>query len=72
MSVEPHVAKSMRAFLRRLGFQSPSVKMCKSVSGEYVVTAYDPVDRYYFCRSYTIEEMECIIRANCLFWRFLK
>ena len=66
------VASSMRAFMRRLGFQSPSVKQSKDVPGMFVVTAYDPVDRYNFCRSYSLDELKCILRASNIFWRYIK
>jgi hypothetical protein len=39
---------------------------------QYVVTAYDPVERYNFCRSYTLEEIKCITHASKIFWRFIK
>lgn len=55
-----YVVTSMRAFMRRLGFQSPSVKQSKDVPGMFVITAYDPVDRYNFCRSYSLDELKCI------------
>ena len=63
---------TMRAFMRRLGLHSPSVKQSKDVPGQYVVTAYDPVERYNFCRSYTLEEIKCITHASKIFWRFIK
>lgn len=69
---QPQVAKTMRAFMRRLGFQSPSVKQSKDIPGQWIVTAYDPVDRYNFCRSYTLEDLKCITHANLIFWRFIK
>ena len=67
-----YVATSMRAFMCRLGFQSSSVKQSKDVPGMFVVTAYDPVDRYNFCRSYTIEDIRCIVHASDIFWRYIK
>ena len=69
---QPPVMRTMRAFMRRLGFQSPSVKESKDVPGQWIVTAYDPVDRYYFCRSYTLEEIKCITHASNIFWRYIK
>lgn len=69
---EPGCFSRMRAFMRRLGFHSPSIKKSKDVPGVYVLTAYDPVDRYYFCRSYTVEDIECIGHANDIFWRYIK
>lgn len=69
---QPQVAQTIRAFMRRLGFQSPSVKQSKDVPGQWIVTAYDPVDRYNFCRSYTLEDLKCIAHANLIFWRFIK
>ena len=33
----------------------------------FVVTAYDPVDRYNFCRSYTVEDIRCIVHASDIF-----
>ena len=69
---ESSPCRSMRAFLRRLGFQSPSIKQSKDVPGMFVVTAYDPIDRYNFCRSYTIEDIRCIVHASDIFWRFIK
>lgn len=64
--------RTMRTFMRRLGFHSVSVRKSKDVPGMYVVSAYDPVDRYYFCRSYTLEELKCITHASKIFWRYIK
>lgn len=69
---QPPVIRTMRAFMRRLGFHSPSVKQSKDVPGQWIVTAYDPVDRYNFCRSYTLEDLKCITRANLIFWKYIK
>lgn len=70
--MDPSPCCTMRAFMRRLGFHSPSVRRSKDVPGQYVVTAYDPVERYNFCRSYTLEEIKCITHASKIFWRFIK
>lgn len=70
--MDPSPCRTMRAFMRRLGFRSPSVKQSKDVPGQYVVTAYDPVERYNFCRSYTLEEIKCITHASKIFWRYIK
>lgn len=69
---QPSCASTMRCFMRRLGFQSPSVKKSSDVPGQWIVTAYDPVEHYNFCRSYTLDELECITRANLIFWRYIK
>lgn len=70
--MDPSPCRNMRAFMRRLGFQSPSVRRSKDVPGRWIVTAYDPVERYNFCRSYTLEEIKCITHASNIFWRFIK
>jgi hypothetical protein len=69
---EPSSCRSMRALLRRLGFQSPSIKQSKDVPGMFVVTAYDPIDCYNFCRSYTVEDIRSITHASDIFWRYIK
>lgn len=69
---QPTCATTMRSVMRRLGFQSPSVKKSPDVPGQWIVTAYDPVEHYNFCRSYTLEEMTCITTANQIFWRYIK
>lgn len=38
----------------------------------FVITAYDPVDRYNFCRCYSLDELKCILRASDIFWRYIK
>lgn len=70
--MDPSACRTMRSFMRRLGFQSPSVRRSKDVPGYWVVTGYDPVDRYNFCRSYTLEELHCITHASKIFWRYIK
>lgn len=67
----PH-AWSMRKIMRRLGFQSPSIKRAKDVPDMFVVTAYDPVDHYNFCRSYSNDDLRCITRCFNIFWRYIK
>lgn len=69
---EPSPCRSMRALLRRLGFQSPSIKQSKDAPGMFVVTAYDPIDCYNFCRSYTVEDIRSITHASDIFWRYIK
>lgn len=70
--MDESACRTMRSFMRRLGFHSASVRKSKDVPDMYVVSAYDPVDRYYFCRSYTLEELKCITHASKIFWRYIK
>lgn len=65
------VSSTFRSMMRRLGFDSPSVK-CSDVDGFFVVTAYDPIEFKYFCRSYSLEDLEAITRSSDIFWRFIK
>lgn len=69
---EPAPCRSMRRIMRRLGFDSPTIKRAKDVPDMFVVTAYDPIDCYNFCRSYTLEDIRCIARASDIFWRYIK
>lgn len=55
-----------------LVFQSPSIKQAKDVPDMFVVTAYDPVDHYNFCRSYSNDDLRCITRCFDIFWRYIK
>lgn len=65
-------AYSMRKIMWRLGFQSPSIKRAKDVPDMFVVTAYDPVEHYNFCRSYSNDDLRCITRCFDIFWRYIK
>lgn len=65
-------AYSMRKIMRRLGFQSPSIKRAKDVPDMFVVTAYDPIDCYDFCRPYSNDDLRCITRCFDIFWRYIK
>lgn len=69
---QPPSANNLRKIMRRLGFHSPSVKLAKDVPGMYIVTGYDPVDRYSFCRSYSADDIKCITRCFDIFWRYIK
>lgn len=68
----PPCCRSLRRLLLRLGFDSPSIKNAADVPGMYVVTAYDPVECRNFCRSYTVEDIQCICRCFDIFWRYIK
>lgn len=72
LSTDPGSAKSVRSLMRKLGFQSPTIKKAKDVPGVFVLTAYDPVDNYYFCQSYSEADLRCIAHANLIFWRYVK
>lgn len=71
-NVYRYVTSNFRKHMRRLGFVECSVCKAPDLDDMVIVTAYDPVDCKHFCRSYTLDDLQCILHANNIFWRYLK
>lgn len=65
------VSKGMRRLMSRLGFEAPCVKL-SDVDNQLVVVGYDPFNSKHFCRSYTLDDLEAILHASNVFWRYIK
>lgn len=70
-----NLSRSLRAMLTNQGFKS---SVCYTeVEGRgpgFVVALIDPVDpnSVFFCRFYTVDEVETITTAQRIFWRYVK
>jgi len=70
-NVYRYVTSNFRKHMRRLGYTD--VTICKAQDlDRLIVTAYDPVDCKHFCRPYTLDDLQCILHANNIFWRYIK
>ena len=68
-------ASNLRTMLRRQGFESSFRfhKVDDNLEG-FVVSIVDPVepDETFFCRFLTVDEINLVLKAHSIFWRYLK
>lgn len=72
---QPQVVSSFRRWLQRQGFKAVTIESIDSslLPGKrYLVSFFDDLDNMSFCRTYTLEDMCCIVRGSDIFWRFIK
>ena len=75
MSCQPYPVGNFRQWLHRQGFKAVTIESADSslMPGKrYIVSFFDDLDNMSFCRTYTLEDMRCILRASDIFWRFVK
>lgn len=70
-----NLRKSLQDMLTRQGFKN-SINFTE-IEGKgpgYLVALIDPVDpnSVFFCRFYTVDEVETITTAQRIFWRYVK
>lgn len=69
--IEESAIKSFRSLLERQGFIDISIRRGREL-GKFVCTAYDPFECKVFSREYDIPELQCITRANRIFWEYIR
>lgn len=66
------VIRSFRYFLENQGFLGASIVRLEEDSARYCVSCFDPVTNRPFCRVYKLRELEAILEAQRIFWRYVK
>lgn len=64
--------RSFRYFLENQGFLGASMVRLEEDSTRYCVSCFDPATNCPFCRVYKLREMEVILEAQRIFWRYVK
>lgn len=75
MSSQPYPVTNFRHWLQRQGFKAVTIESVDSslMPGKrYLVSFFDDLDNMSFCRTYTLEDMRCILIAADIFWRYVK
>jgi hypothetical protein len=73
-SVFHSLSRSLRAMLTKQGFKSVCYTEVEGRGPGFFVALIDPVDpnSVFFCRFYTVDEVETITTAQRIFWRYVK